>query len=309
MKNVFFLFVFLTCLTTVSCQTNNFFHKEDDYQSAGTFLHPEFKKYFDKYQVDGSIAIYDNDKKTWILSDTEGVNMNTLPASTFKIINMLIFIVSLVSLRKTGFEYKGDLTIKDLVKKIFVNKDLMNIYYVSFLLEFFYALMTIYMPLYLLDLGLGWDKIGIIFTIMLVPFVLVEYPAGIIADSKHGQEKKMILISICIIAFSTLSIFFIKGTEVWMWAMVLFTTRIGAALLEVLRDSYFYKKIDGRDVDIISFFRTARPVSYVVAAVISAIFVAISGISSVFVVISIVALLALFPALRLSHNGCGKQGN
>jgi len=90
MKNVFFLFVFLTCLTTVSCQTNNFFHKEDDYQSAGTFLHPEFKKYFDKYQVDGSIAIYDNDKKTWILSDTEGVNMNTLPASTFKIINMLI---------------------------------------------------------------------------------------------------------------------------------------------------------------------------------------------------------------------------
>lgn len=225
------------------------------------------------------------------------------------IINMLIFIVSLVSLRKTGFEYKGDLTIRDLVKKIFVNRDLMNIYYVSFLLEFFYALMTIYMPLYLLDLGLGWDKIGIIFTIMLVPFVLVEYPAGIIADSKHGQEKKMILISICIIAFSTLSIFFIKGTEVWLWAMVLFATRIGAALLEVLRDSYFYKKIDGRDVDIISFFRTARPVSYVVAAVISAIFVAISGISSVFVIISIVALLVLFPALRLSHNGCGKQGN
>lgn len=220
------------------------------------------------------------------------------------LINMLIFVVAMVWLRRTSYVFREQLTVKDLARKIFVNKELMNIYYVSFLLEFFYALMTIYMPLYLVDRGLGWDKIGIIFTIMLIPFVLVEYPAGILADKKSGHEKKMIIISLVIIALSTLSIFFIKGSHVWIWAAVLFVTRIGAALLEVLRDSYFYKKIDGRDVDIIGFFRTARPVSYIIAATISAMSVALFGVSAVFVVIAIAALLTLFPALRLIDNKC-----
>lgn len=49
-----------------------------------------FKKYFDECQVDGSIAIYDNANQTWILSDTIGTKREVLPASTFKVINMLI---------------------------------------------------------------------------------------------------------------------------------------------------------------------------------------------------------------------------
>lgn len=220
------------------------------------------------------------------------------------LINMFIFIISLVWLRKTSYVFQGRLTIKDLARKIFVNKELMDIYYVSFMLEFFYALMTIYMPLYLIDRGLGWDQIGIIFTVMLIPFVLVEYPAGILADKKNGHEKKLIIISLFIIAISTAGIFFIKGSHVWIWAIVLFVTRVGAALLEVLRDSYFYKKIDGRDVDIIGFFRTARPVAYVIAAAISTMIVALFGVGAIFVVIAIAALLSLVPAFKLVDNKC-----
>ncbi|PUV23915.1 penicillin binding protein transpeptidase domain-containing protein [Sphingobacterium athyrii] len=50
----------------------------------------DFKRYFDACEVDGSIAIYDNARKSWILSDTLGTKQQDLPASTFKIINMLI---------------------------------------------------------------------------------------------------------------------------------------------------------------------------------------------------------------------------
>nr|WP_108735528.1 penicillin-binding transpeptidase domain-containing protein [Flavobacterium kingsejongi] len=53
-------------------------------------IHPEFKKYFDDCQVDGSIAIYDEKKKHWLVSDTVSSGAETLPASTFKIINLLI---------------------------------------------------------------------------------------------------------------------------------------------------------------------------------------------------------------------------
>lgn len=53
-------------------------------------LRPDFKKYFDDCQVEGSIVIYDNLNEKWILSDSLGVLRENLPASTFKVINMLI---------------------------------------------------------------------------------------------------------------------------------------------------------------------------------------------------------------------------
>ncbi|MCR4029375.1 MULTISPECIES: class D beta-lactamase [Flavobacterium] len=50
----------------------------------------DFKKYFDSCGVTGSIVVYDNARHRWILSDTLDVNVQTLPASTFKITNLLI---------------------------------------------------------------------------------------------------------------------------------------------------------------------------------------------------------------------------
>jgi beta-lactamase class D len=49
-----------------------------------------FKNYFDSCGVQGAIVILDNSKNEWIVSDTTGIKKETLPASTFKIINLLI---------------------------------------------------------------------------------------------------------------------------------------------------------------------------------------------------------------------------
>lgn len=53
-------------------------------------IHPEFKKYFNNCNVEGASVIYDNNNHKWILSDTINTRKETLPASTFKIINLLI---------------------------------------------------------------------------------------------------------------------------------------------------------------------------------------------------------------------------
>lgn len=50
----------------------------------------DFNKYFDSCGVAGSTMIYDIAAQQWIVSDTVGINRETLPASTFKIINLLI---------------------------------------------------------------------------------------------------------------------------------------------------------------------------------------------------------------------------
>src|SRR5690606_32660033 len=61
--------------------------------------------------------------------------------------------------------------------------DILRIVRVDFVLRFFYAWMVIYTPLYLHNyIGLEWSSIGVIFTIMLIPFALFELPLGTLAD-------------------------------------------------------------------------------------------------------------------------------
>jgi MFS family permease len=217
------------------------------------------------------------------------------------VINIGIFVVGLIGLRDGNTRFEGDLTVRDLVKKIFVNKHLMRIYWISFALEFFYALMVVYTPLYLLDLGFGWDKIGIVFTIMLLPFVMFGYPAGLIADKKIG-EKEMIIFGLLLMSISTLSIFFIHSSSLWPWAAILFVTRMGATLVETLRDSYFYKRIDGSDMDLISFFRTSRSTAYMIATAFSAIILVFFPIKAIFIFIALAMLVAIYPAIKLEDN-------
>lgn len=186
-------------------------------------------------------------------------------------------------------------------KKVLARKNVMKVYYISFLLEFFYALMIIYTPLYLLDLGFNWFSIGKIFTVMLIPFVLLQYPAGHLADTIF-EERDMMAFSLLIMGLATVAVYFTNSRSVLIWAIILFCTRIGASLIEVLRDSYFYKRIDQRDVDITDFFRTVRPVAYIVGSAIAAPIILVFHIKIIFIIIGIVTLTGIPVSLRLASS-------
>ena len=64
--------------------------KKTTQDSKKYIVKSEYKKYFDSCGVDGSVVIYDLSKNEWIVSDTTEITKETLPASTFKIINLLI---------------------------------------------------------------------------------------------------------------------------------------------------------------------------------------------------------------------------
>src|SRR4030042_4394082 len=104
---------------------------------------------------------------------------------------------------------------------------------------------------------------------MLIPFVLFQYPAGYLADTRF-EERDMMAVALLILGVSTVSIYFLGPASTAVWAGVLFVTRIGASLIEILRDSYFYKRIDQTDVDITDFFRTVRPVAYIIGSPLAA---------------------------------------
>ena len=65
------------------------------------------------------------------------------------------------------------------ILKALRRKDVRDILGVQFLLQLFFAIMVVYAPLYLTTVvGFDFQSLGIVFTIMLLPFVLFQYPLG-----------------------------------------------------------------------------------------------------------------------------------
>ena len=185
------------------------------------------------------------------------------------------------------------------IKSFLKNKNLLKIYLTNFILQFFYVWMVVYTPIYLHEyMNFGWDKIGIIFSIMLVPFVLLDFPLGRLSD-KIG-EKKMLIIGFLIIILAVLKIPFINENTIWVWALVLFMTRVGAATIEIMNESYFFKEITKENADEIIFFRNASSLAYIVAPLLAIpVLILVPSFKYLFFILSAILLSGLFVSLRL----------
>ncbi|MDP3957702.1 MAG: MFS transporter [bacterium] len=211
---------------------------------------------------------------------------------------IIVFLITLIGFRSDNVVFQQRLRLRQTLRKMLLDKNLSRIYFISFAMEFFYAMMIVYMPLYLLSIGFSWHTIGIIFTFMLIPFVILQYPLGILADRRFG-EKELLFGSIFIVFVATSIIGFLDTQSLWIWGSVLFFSRVGIAGIEVLRDSYFYKQIDGDGMDVIAFFRTTRPLANIVGAVLSALIFIIFPLKSIFFMVALVLFASLFTAFRL----------
>lgn len=169
----------------------------------------------------------------------------------------------------------------------------------DFFLNLFYAVMVIYLPLLLHnDIGFSWGSIGLLFTIMLMPFVIVQYPLGRLADTQLG-EKEIIIGALVIMSAACFAVSFAHTAPLLVWALILFMSRIGAASLEVMKESYLFKHINEHDALIVSISRNAMPFSYLIAPIGATIVLAFSSLFTLFAVLGGVLLLALIPATRL----------
>lgn len=179
------------------------------------------------------------------------------------------------------------------------NKNILKIYFINLILKFFFAWMIIYTPIYLHEhIGFDWGNIGIIFSIMLLPFILLDYPLGKLSD-KIG-EKKMLIVGFCIISISTLIIPLFTDKNLYLWAFILFATRVGAATIETMSENYFFKSVNEESVDILSFFRNATPLSFIIAPLLAMpVLLFTPSFKYLFFILSIIMLLGLLISIRL----------
>ncbi|MCM2339289.1 MAG: MFS transporter [Burkholderiales bacterium] len=219
-----------------------------------------------------------------------------LISAGFIFVGMLIFVFFLRNFKDP--EYKKISVLKTL-KSFIENKNISKIYLSSLILQFFYAWMIIYTPIYLHEyMNFSWDKIGVIFSIMLIPFILLDYPLGKLSD-KIG-EKKMLNIGFIIIFISVFCIPFLKESSVLIWAMILFMTRVGAATIEIMNEAYFFKNVKEENADEISFYRNASPFAYIIAPLLAVpILFLIPSFKYLFFVLSAILLSGFFISLRI----------
>jgi MFS family permease len=121
---------------------------------------------------------------------------------------------------------------------------------------------------------------------MLIPFVLIEFPIGKLADKKYG-EKEFLVFGFIITAIFTAMIYTTNSNSILIWAVLLFCTRIGASFIEIMVETYFFKKTQEKDSGFVGIYRGASPFAYLVAP----------SISAIIMIYWHIPLLGLFPIL------------
>lgn len=219
------------------------------------------------------------------------------------VVGIVVLIPSLYLVHKLSYfkdaEYE-DVSIKVALKKLMKRPNVYFALQCGFVLRFFYSWMIIYSPLYLTQtVGFSIDETTLIIGVSVIPFILLEAILGKMADTSFG-EKEILIIGMLIMALSTGLLFFLPLTQsLILWMGVLFVTRIGASMIEVMTETYVFKMIDSTDTSVMTFLRIIRPLAYVLGPILGSLVVYFLGMSWLFLILAIYILLSMNYAFRL----------
>lgn len=219
----------------------------------------------------------------------------------FAIVLLIPVLIILIRLPNITITHPSKTNLLALVHTFIKNNALRDVFLVNFLLQFFYAWMVIYTPLYLHEhAGLAWDQIGILFSIMLSAFVLFQYLTGKMADRFHC-EKWMMGLGLLIMGISTLFVAKAPSMSFGVLALVLFITRVGASIVEVMTESYFFKRVHHDDMGSIGFFRNTYPFAYILAPLIASLVLKFAPMWTLFTILGVICILGTLIVFNIKR--------
>ncbi len=178
------------------------------------------------------------------------------------------FLVLLAARRLPSGDSSRPSPISDSLTCILHNRDLAAVTFGHIILWCFYVWAPLYVPIYLhAVLGFSWTDLGWIFSIMLIPYMLIEYPAGWVADRFIG-DKELMFTGFLIAGSALASVSLLTSSSSLILILcILVVSRCGAALIESMTEGHFFRRVTARDVNSVSIFRGAWPLAYVIAPV------------------------------------------
>ena len=185
---------------------------------------------------------------------------------------------------------------------LYADHDLRAVVCCYIVLQFLFQLTPLYVPLYLhTELGMPWNELGWVLAVALIPYILVEYPAGLLADTKVG-DKLLLALGFVIAGLAFASVSFIHaGTPIALTILLLIVLRIGSALIESMTETHFFRRVNADNADAVSVFRTMKPVGALVAPIIGTLLLSVAGYSSLFAISGFgILILGLASALAIN---------
>jgi MFS family permease len=180
-------------------------------------------------------------------------------------------------------------SIKIIKERPAVRKSLTSI----MLLQIFYALMVTFVPIYLGDVkGLDPESLGLLFTIMLTPFVALGYPIGKHIDS-GASGRIMARYGLLIMAITTFIFPFIETRSLVVWGSILLLSRVGAVMLETAGEGIFFKAINEEETELLGVMRDMQPIGYFIASLISVIVLIVGNVKDIFYIVGIILVLGI----------------
>jgi MFS family permease len=163
----------------------------------------------------------------------------------------------------------------------------------NLLLQIFYRMVSLYAPLYLhTTLGIPWSSLGWMLAIAFVPLALFEYPAGWVADTKFG-DRALLAVGYVIAGISLACLALVHtGTSNVLLLFVLIGIYTGAAFIESMTESHFFRRVSAADAEAVSIFRMMRPLGALVAPIIGTLLLSAATYGEVFVISGFGILIA-----------------
>jgi MFS family permease len=185
-------------------------------------------------------------------------------------------------------------------KKVKKNTDIYSTIMANALLQFFYGWMILYLPLFLYqDKNFSLSEVTLIISIALIPFILTQGIAGKMADKYYG-EKEMMTLGFIVMSVATGALSFITSSNISIWIAVLFMTRVGASMVEVMLETHLFKRIDSGDINILSMFRIVGPASAIVGATLGTLFLNVVSFNMLFLILGGITLYGIRYSLVIT---------
>jgi MFS family permease len=183
--------------------------------------------------------------------------------------------------RKEGeviFHVKEKQTLKEIIsinlRDYFKVKDLRKVFAIAMGLNFWWAIHSIYVPLYIMEKGFGDITVGIVLAGGIIPLILLERYIGKLAD-KRGL-RIYLSVGYLILAVTLILFHIVPIVSIVLFLMA--AVNIGAAFVEPLQEAYFFKVAKKKDAErFFGIYNMSDPVANVIGPLIASGFIFLWG--------------------------------
>lgn len=230
------------------------------------------------------------------IANKYGISAVFLLAALFVFVSFILLKIS--KLRDHVISRRIDTNPFKVLKDFLKDKERIVSYFLSGGINFWWTLIYIYMPLYIIKNGLTDLMLGYFLALITLPMILSEYYFGKLS-CKIGF-KKVFVAGYFILAISALLCFFIPN--IYLILLILVLSSFGAAMIEPTTEAYFFDIITEREREkYYSIYNTTIEVNYFLASILAAALLLFLPFKSVFILFGIAMLFFSLLSFKIRN--------